>query len=238
MSALDHTHDPAARSWLGSAQAEGGDFPIQNLPLAMLRRRGSGETLRGATAIGDQALDLSRLAGTGLLQGHAQKACEACAADRLNAFMAMGASSWRALRHGLFALLGDGASADTQARVRACLLPLTQVEYGLPASIGDYTDFYTSIHHAINVGRLLFPDKPLTDNFQWLPIAYHGRASSVQVGQAGFGFHRPAGQAMPPGAKAPVYTASTRLDFTSSGRWRLWGPFWARTSARRFRRGS
>jgi fumarylacetoacetase len=92
-------------------------------------------------------------------------------------------------------------------------MPLGEAEYGLPAHIGDYTDFYTSIHHAVNVGRLIFPDKPLTDNFQWLPIAYHGRASSLRVGQMGFGFHRPMGQAMPPGAQTPVYSACARLDF-------------------------
>ncbi len=210
---LDHTHDPSARSWLTSAQAESGDFPIQNLPLAVLRRRGSSEAMRGATAIGDQALDLATLAATGLLKGPAQAACQACAGPALNDFMALGPTAWRALRHGLFALLAHDAPAEAQARVKACLLPLSEVEYGLPARIGDYTDFYTSIHHAVNVGRLLFPDKPLTDNFQWLPIAYHGRASSVQVGQPGFGFHRPMGQAMPPGAAAPVHTPSTRLDF-------------------------
>jgi fumarylacetoacetase len=92
-------------------------------------------------------------------------------------------------------------------------VPQAEAEYGLHARIGDYTDFYTSIHHALNVGRLIFPDHPLTPNFQWLPIAYHGRASSIRVGQAGFEFRRPMGQAMPPGAAQPAYGACARLDF-------------------------
>jgi fumarylacetoacetase len=213
MNALDHTHAASARSWLASAQEAGGDFPIQNLPLAVLRRRASQDMMHGATAIGDQALNLAQLAATGLLQGPAQAACKACAGSALNKFMALGPEAWRALRHGLFALLAEDAPASVQAQLRECLIPLGEAEYGLPAQIGDYTDFYTSIHHAVNVGRLIFPDKPLTDNFQWLPIAYHGRASSLRVGQEGFGFHRPMGQAMPAGAQAPVYSACARLDF-------------------------
>jgi fumarylacetoacetase len=213
MNALDHTHAVTARSWLASAQEAGGDFPIQNLPLAVLRRRASQDMMHGATAIGDQALNLAQLAATGLLQGPAQAACKACAGSALNEFMALGPEAWRALRHGLFALLAEDAPASVQAQLRECLIPLGEAEYGLPAQIGDYTDFYTSIHHAVNVGRLIFPDKPLTDNFQWLPIAYHGRASSLRVGQEGFGFHRPMGQAMPAGAQAPVYSACARLDF-------------------------
>lgn len=212
MPALDHTHDPQARSWVASAN-DGGDFPIQNLPLAVFRRRGSGEAFRGGAAIGDQVLDLAALARTGLLEGAARAACEACAQDALNDYMALGARSWRALRHGLFALLRQDAGARIQDAVRACLVPQADAEYGLHARVGDYTDFYTSIHHALNVGRLIFPDNPLTPNFQWLPIAYHGRASSLRVGQAGFGFRRPMGQAMPPGAKQPAYGPCARLDF-------------------------
>ncbi|WP_372660816.1 fumarylacetoacetase, partial [Hydrogenophaga sp.] len=95
--------------------------------------------------------------------------------------------------------------------LRQCLVPLADVEYQLPARIGDYTDFYTSIHHARNVGRVFRPEDPLTPNFQWIPIAYHGRASSVVI--SGTPFHRPMGQAMPPGAQAPVYGACKRMDY-------------------------
>lgn len=210
---LNHTHAVGARSWLPAANAESTDFPIQNLPLAVFRHRRGSEAFRGGTAIGDQVLDLSMLAATGLLAGDAQAACAACASPALNDYMAMGTPAWRALRHGLFALLHQDADPRTRQQVAACLVPQADVEYGLHARIGDYTDFYTSIHHALNVGRLIFPDNPLTPNFQWLPIAYHGRASSVRVGQAGFGFHRPMGQAMAPGAKHPAYGPCARLDF-------------------------
>ena len=211
MSTIDHTHDPAARSWLTSANDPAVDFPIQNLPFGVLRRRGSNEAFRGAVAIGDQALDLAALHGHGALQGDAADALELAAQPTLNAFMAAGPRAWRALRHALFAVLRDDAGPAMQHAVRAALIPLADVEHALPTRIGDYTDFYTSIHHAINVGRLLFPNNPLTPNFQWLPIAYHGRASSVVI--SGTDFHRPHGQAMPPGAQAPVYTPCTRLDY-------------------------
>jgi fumarylacetoacetase len=213
MAALNHTHDAAARSWLASANAVHCDFPVQNLPLAVFRRRGGTEAFRGGAAIGDQVLDLAALAGAGLLHGAAQAACEACARATLNTYMGLGGSAWQALRHGLFALLRADANAATQQKVRACLVPQADVEYGLHAQIGDYTDFYTSIHHATNVGKLIRPDNPLSANFKWLPIAYHGRASSVRVGQAGFGFRRPMGQGVPPGAQEPVYGPCARLDF-------------------------
>jgi fumarylacetoacetase len=213
MSTLNHTHDTAARSWAASANASGTDFPIQNLPLAVFRRKGGKEPFRGGAAIGDQVVDLAALARTGALKGEAQAACEAGAQPTLNAYMALGAGAWRALRHGLFALLQQSADARTQEQVGACLVPQAEVEYGLHAAIGDYTDFYTSVYHATNVGRLVRPDNPLSANFKWLPIAYHGRASSVRMGQAGFGFRRPMGQGMPPGAQQPVYGPCARLDF-------------------------
>jgi fumarylacetoacetase len=129
----------------------------------------------------------------------------------LNAFMALGPAAWRSLRHALFDLLRDGVATDRQQALRACLVPMDQVEFALPTQIGDYTDFYTSIHHARNVGRIARPDDPLTANFQWIPIAYHGRASSVVV--SGTPFRRPMGQSMAPGAKAPVYGPCARLDY-------------------------
>ena len=211
MSALDFTHDPAARSWLASARAPSADFSIQNLPFGVVRRRGSQEALRGAVAIGDQALDLAALHGRGVVTGDAALALALAAQATLNDFMAAGPGAWRTLRHALFAVLRDDAAPNVQQAVSACLIPQAELEHALPTRLGDYTDFYTSLHHAVNVGKLLFPERPLTPNFQWLPIAYHGRASSVVV--SGTDFHRPHGQAMPPGAAAPVYTPCTRLDY-------------------------
>lgn len=220
---LDFTHDPATRSWVNSANDGHTDFPLQNLPLAIFRRRGSAEAWRGGLALGDQVLDLAALAAcrhdavdAGLATTAiepARRALQACAGPTLNDYLALGRPAWRALRHALFALLRAEVPPTVREALTPMLVPQADVEHALPAQVGNYTDFYTSIHHALNVGRLIFPDNPLTPNFQWLPIAYHGRASSLRVGQPGFGFHRPCGQAMPPGAAAPVYTPCTRLDF-------------------------
>ncbi|WP_038211577.1 fumarylacetoacetase [Xenophilus azovorans] len=207
--ALNHTHDPTARSWVDSANAEGSDFPIQNLPFSVFRCKGSQEAFRGGVAIGDQVLDLGALAGAGLLDGAAQQAAQAAVQPELNALFALGAGAWRALRHGVFALLKEGAAqADT---VRACLVPQAEVEHALPARVGDYTDFYTSLDHALNITRLMIPDGDVTPNFRWLPIAYHGRASTLGV--SGQRFRRPMGQALPPGGRTPVYQPCAKLDY-------------------------
>lgn len=208
---LNHTHDARARSWLESANAPGTDFPIQNLPFGVFRRKGSSEAFRGGVAIGDQVIDLAALARDHALTGPAAQAVNACTGDALNEFLALGPAAWRALRHALFDLLKAGASGPGVNALRASLVPQAEVEHRVPTRIGDYTDFYTSIHHARNVGRVIRPDNPLTPNFQWIPIAYHGRASSVVI--SGTAFRRPMGQARAPGASAPVYGACQRLDY-------------------------
>ncbi|MDO9195311.1 fumarylacetoacetase [Rhodoferax sp.] len=208
---LNHTHDVTATSWLESANAAGCDFPVQNLPFSVFRRTGSSEAFRGGVAIGDQVIDLAALNRAGCLEGLAAKAAGQCTQPVLNDFLAMGPAAWQALRHALFALLQGSASATSVAAVRACLVPQSAVEYAVPTRIGDYTDFYTSIHHALNIGKMFRPDEPITPNFQWVPIAYHGRASSIGV--SGQMFRRPMGQAMPPGASAPVYGPCARLDY-------------------------
>lgn len=210
MHPLNHTHDPGARSWVPTANGHP-DFPIQNLPMGVFRRAGSEEAWRGGMAIGNYIVDLAALASTGVLRGDAQAACTLAAQPQLNALMAQGPAAWQALRHGVFAVLAHDAPTATQQAAQACLVPQAEAQYTLPSQIGDYSDFYTSIHHARNVGRVIRPDDPLTPNFVWLPIAYHGRASSVVI--SGTPFRRPNGQAFPPGAKAPVYTPCTRLDY-------------------------
>jgi fumarylacetoacetase len=208
---LNASHDVSRRSWLASANPGAGDFPLQNLPFGVFREAGSPDSFRGGVAIGDQVLDLRALAGEGLLQGDAAAALQACTGDTLNGLLALGAPAWSALRRGLFDLLLDSAAGPVQQAVRRCLVPLSQIEHRLPTQPGDYTDFYTSIDHALNVGRLIFPERPLTPNFQWLPIAYHGRVSSMGV--SGQRFHRPMGQSLPAGASAPVYGPCARLDY-------------------------
>jgi fumarylacetoacetase len=209
MAAVDATHDPKLTSWVASANAAGSDFPIQNLPFAAFRRAGSRESFRGGVAIGDQILDLGALAAAQPFSGSAAQALAAAAQPALNALMGAGAGACAALRGALSqALRADSPLAE---RLRPSLVPQTAAEYALAAEIGDYTDFYASIHHATAVGRLLRPDNPLLPNYKWLPIAYHGRASSLRV--SGFDVVRPAGQILPAGAQVPELAATRRLDY-------------------------
>lgn len=204
----NETHDIQLRSWVASANAAGCDFPIQNLPFASFRRAGSSEALRGGVAIGDQIVDLAAVAQTQLFDGLAAQAAQAAAQETLNAFMALGQHAWSALRLALSRALREGAAQ--QAALQACLVAQADAEFGLPARIGDYTDFYTSIYHATNIGRLFRPDNPLMPNYKWVPIGYHGRASSIVL--SGQSFARPCGQLKAPDAQAPVMAPSKRMD--------------------------
>lgn len=209
MFVTNKTHDPALTSWVESANVENCDFPIQNLPFAVFRRAGSNEAFRGGVAIGDQVLDLGAVADKGLFDGDAAIAAKACAQSRLNDFMGMGKQYWSALRLALSEGLTSGA--DAQSALSGCLVAMTDVEYDLPCHIGDYTDFYTSIHHATSVGSLFRPDNPLLPNYKWVPIGYHGRSSSIEV--SGQQFHRPKGQTKPPTAETPSLGPCKRLDY-------------------------
>jgi fumarylacetoacetase len=206
---IDTTHDPAQRSWVSSANVPGCDFPLQNLPFAAFRRAGSRERFRGGVAIGEAVLDLGALHALAPFAGLAAQALGACAEPVLNGFMAQGRAASSALRAELFAALRT--ESRLAARLEPLLIPQAAVEYQVPARIGDFTDFYSSIFHATAVGRLFRPDNPLLPNYKWLPIAYHGRASSVRV--SGHDFHRPQGQLLPSGASEPLLAATRRLDY-------------------------
>jgi fumarylacetoacetase len=206
---LDGTNDPGCRSWVPSAHQPDGDFPIQNLPFGVFRRRGSSEAFRGGVAIGDQVLDLAALASSRLFHGAAAIAVDAGARSTLNDLMQLGRGSWSALRGVLFEGLLEGSTL--QPAFRACLVAQTDAEYTVPAQIGDFTDFYSSIYHATAVGRLFRPDSPLTPNYRWMPIGYHGRSSSIGV--SGQRFHRPLGQRLEAGQSQPALGPSMRLDY-------------------------
>ena len=208
MSALNETHDPGLRSWVESANDGRTDFPIQNLPLAIFRRKGSSETWRGGVAIGDQIVDMAAAVQAGLFGGDALAAAQAAAEPTLNHLMSMGPKAVSSLRKALSKALQTGSSR--QAALHACLVPQAEAEYSLPCRIGDYTDFYTSVHHATNIGKQFRPDNPLLPNYKWVPIGYHGRSSSIGV--SGQAFHRPRGQIKPPDADAPSLKPSARLD--------------------------
>ncbi len=206
---LDHTHDPAAVSWVESARRPNGDFPIQNLPFGVFQRRGRGEAARIGVAIGDEIVDLSRAIGQGLLAGVDQEVQAAGSSRSLNAVMALGRDAARQLRHRLFALLEQGAP-DQQAAT-GCLVPAETVDLLLPVDVGDYTDFYASIHHATNIGTMFRPESPLLPNYKFVPIGYHGRASSLVVG--GTAVRRPMGQIKDDQAPTPVFGPTRALDY-------------------------
>ncbi len=208
MTTLNETHDPALRSWVESANAADTEFPIQNLPLAVFRRRGRSEAFRGGVAIGTQVVDLSAAVESGVFGLDAARAAQAAAGDSLNALMALGPAAWSMLRLALSRALREGAPA--QRLLEPCLVAQTDAEYTLPARIGDYTDFYTGIHHATTVGKLFRPDNPLLPNYKWVPIGYHGRASSIVV--SGTPIRRPLGQTKG-AAETPQFGPSQRLDY-------------------------
>ncbi|MDJ0957532.1 MAG: fumarylacetoacetase [Arenicellales bacterium] len=205
---LNETHDPKLTSWVNSAQQVGTDFPIQNLPLAIFRSE-STEPFRGGVAIGDQIVDLGAVAQAELFSGEAAAAVTACTKPSLNAFMNMGPGAWSSLRSTLSRGLREGSSLNE--KLANCLVPQSEAEYAVPADIGDYTDFYTSIHHATNIGKLFRPDNPLMPNYQWVPIGYHGRSSSIQI--SGVDVRRPKGQTKAPDALTPSFGPCQRLDY-------------------------
>ena len=209
MVAVDATHDPQLTSWVASASAAGSDFPIQNLPFGVFRRAGSRESFRGGVAIGAEILDLGALAAAQPFSGPAGQALAASAQPALNALMGAGAAAAAALREALSLALRAGSPLEQ--RLRRLLVPQSAAEYTLAAEVGDYTDFYASIHHATAVGRLFRPDNPLLPNYKWVPIAYHGRASSLRA--SGFDVTRPTGQVLAAGAAVPELAATRRLDY-------------------------
>lgn len=198
----DATHDPALRSWVASANAPDTDFPIQNLPFGRFRRVGG--DWRIGIAIGDQVLDLALARGQGAWTPDVRDAMAPLAAGDLNAFMALGPGVRRRLR----AALSQALAVGGQPALGGCLVPQADVELGVPCRIGDYTDFYVGIHHATAVGKLFRPDNPLLPNYKWVPIGYHGRASSVVA--SGTPVRRPKGQIA--GAERPALGPTQRLD--------------------------
>jgi len=202
---LDETHDPARTAWVESSNGHP-DFPIQNLPLGIFSP--SGGAPRGGAAIGDRIVDLAALAASGLVEGDALAAAEAASRDTLNTLLGLGAGPRRALRQRLSGLLSDPAQRD---RVTPLLHAAADCAMHLPARIGDYTDFYVGIHHATNVGKLLRPDNPLLPNYKYVPIGYHGRASTIRASDTPV--IRPHGQTKTPSEAEPRLGPSRRLDY-------------------------
>jgi len=203
---LNETHDPARRSFVESANAPGCDFPIQNLPFGVFRPNAS-QPPRVGIAIGDQVLDVSAL--TPVFDGPAAEAAQSCRAPFLNPLMSLGPQAWSALRLGVSrALSAEHGSRD---RLGAHLTPMTRAEIRMPVVFRNFTDFFASVFHASNAGRMFRPDNPLMPNYKYVPVAYHSRASSVRV--SGTPVKRPRGQRKPANETVPSYGPSRNLDF-------------------------
>lgn len=209
---IDETHRADLRSWVDSANDPTTDFPIQNLPLGVVRRDG-GETPVAAVAIGDEVLLLDVAARLDLLAGPAWDAVAATAGGTLNRLMALGPNARHALRAGLVDILRHDSEAGQRARSRRSdvLLKAANVEMLAPAAIGDYSDFYASMEHAKNIGSMFRPDNPLLPNYKHVPIGYHGRASSIVV--SGTTIVRPCGQTKADTEASPTFGPTRRLDY-------------------------
>ena len=194
------------RTWVESARDPQTDFPLENLPFGVFRRQGGAACI--GVAIGDKILDLRAVATAALLASVGNEIAVSCESDSLNALMALGREATRTLRHRLVELLSDSGA---RAHVEPLLAPQAGTEMLLPAHIGDYTDFYASVYHATNVGRLFRPDNPLLPNYKYVPIGYHGRASSIVV--SGAEIRRPCGQTKTADSEAPSFGPSRSLDY-------------------------
>ena len=207
---IDETHSPARRSWVASANQHA-DFPIQNLPLCVFATTEG--AARGGVAIGDEVFDLAAALELGLFDGLAARAAEAACGGTLNPLFALGREARVALRR----RLGDILDADGRDRAKVEALRSRLIHRAddcrleLPAAIGDYTDFFAGIHHATNAGKLFRPDNPLLPNYKYVPIGYHGRASSIAV--SGGTLRRPNGQRKPSTETVPSFGPSRSLDY-------------------------
>ena len=209
---MNETHDPARASWVESAQGQT-DFPIQNLPFGVFHRRESRRPPTVGIAIGDQILDLAAAREVAGFTGLAAGAADACASPDLNPLMALGRAHWSALRTQVSALLvSDSPLFRADRRVgERILVSVADAELLVPSRVGDYTDFYASVHHATNVGSMFRPDNPLLPNYKWVPIGYHGRASSI-IG-SDTPVRRPQGQLKDGDAQSPLFAPSRALDY-------------------------
>lgn len=203
------TNDPSLRSWVNVSAAS--DFPIQNLPFGIFKT--ASRSPRAGVAIGDQILDLPALAYLGYFDAlDIDKSV--FESSTLNAFIALGQPVWRAVRERISHLLrADNPELQQQTALHAqCLVPQAEAEMLLPVSIGDYTDFYSSIDHATNMGKMLRdPANALLPNWKHIPVGYHGRASSIVI--SGTPIRRPKGQTKAPDAEVPSFGPTKLLDF-------------------------
>ena len=209
---MNQTHDPALTSWVESANSPDADFPIQNLPFGVFSRKGETER-RVGVAIGNQIVDVGESLSANLWTGKARDVARFCDRPSMKELMQATKESLSEFRARLSELLSgmpDDESAINPLPPGA-LVPMSEAEMRPPAEIGDYTDFYASIYHATNVGKLFRPESPLLPNYKHVPIGYHGRASSIIL--SGTEVRRPKGQTLPTGSTTPTFGPSQMLDY-------------------------
>ena len=205
---INRTHDAGVFSWIESANTSTTDFPIQNLPFGVLRERGQSGAARCGVAIGDLVLDISCVAD--VFSGAASVVAYACDYDSLNEVMSLDSGSLGMFRAQLFDLLAR-ENVQNRARVSRALIPMSEVELVMPVRVSGYTDFFASIHHATNAGRLFRPGQPLLPNYKFVPVGYNGRAASVQLGDCAV--RRPRGQLRRSDTDVPTYAECECLDY-------------------------
>jgi fumarylacetoacetase len=209
---VNKTHDPALTSWIESANSPDTDFPVQNLPFGVFSRKGDSER-RVGVAIGDQIVDIGESLSANLWSGKARDVARWCDRPSLNELMQAPKDSLSQFRERLSELLTGTPGDDSVINPLppGALVPMADAVMFRPAEIGDYTDFYASIYHATNVGKIFRPDSPLLPNYKYVPIGYHGRASSIIM--SGTEVARPNGQMLPGDAKVPTFGPTQMLDY-------------------------
>ena len=200
------------KSWVDSANDPTVGFPLQSLPYSSFVLQADGDKpAHLGVGIGTFILDLHVLCQTGLLASLSLEVRIACAASQLNQLMRCGSEAVAALRQELVSVLSAQTSPALQEAIAPTLVPAANVRFLKPVAVENYTDFYASIHHATNVGKLFRPDQPLLPNYKWVPIGYHGRASSLVI--SGSGIRRPHGQIKPPTQDSPIFSITSQLDY-------------------------
>jgi fumarylacetoacetase len=209
---INETHDQNLTSWVESANDPASDFPIQNLPFCVFKGPNNRDTPRVGVAVGDKIIDIWALYGSGLISAETREAAVASSDADLNRLAASGYKAYSALRQKLSSLLNaDTATTAERTALEANMVDAAECFLGVPFAIGDYTDFYCSIFHATNVGSMFRPDNPLMPNYKWIPIGYHGRASSIVA--SGADITRPTGQNRSDAERPPVFIPCKNLDY-------------------------
>jgi fumarylacetoacetase len=208
---INETHDPDLKCWVGSANDPNTDFPIQNLPFGVFNKPESLDPPSVGVAIGDQVLDLSAVSEVLWSDDFDDEIADVCSYESLDFMMILEPEIISELRQRLSSLLSADNDTDERYIIEDFLIPVNEVELILPANIENYTDFYASVYHATNVGKTFRPDNPLMPNYKWVPIGYHGRASSIVL--SGTPIHRPCGQTKDDEADAPSFGPSEVLDY-------------------------